>query len=35
MFETGGAVYRHPSQLYEHFSREALVMFAILYTVLS
>ena len=32
MFETGGAVYRHPSQLYEALL-EGLVMFAILYVL--
>ena len=32
MFETGGAVYRHPSQLYEAFL-EGLLMFAILYVL--
>ena len=32
MFETGGAVYRHPSQLYEALL-EGLLMFAILYVL--
>lgn len=32
MFETGGAVYRHPSQLYEAFL-EGLLMFVILYVL--
>ena len=32
MFETGGAVYRHPSQLYEAVL-EGLVIFAVLYAL--
>lgn len=32
MFETGGAVYRHPSQLYEAIL-EGLVIFAVLYAI--
>lgn len=32
MFETGGAVYRHPSQLYEAIL-EGLVIFAVLYVM--